>query len=314
MFARLWSMTTLVFGHKSPDTDSTGSPIIWAWYLSNIKGTPAEAVLLGEPNTEAAFVLDRWDLPKPRIIETVDADQPVVIVDTNNPAELPAGINSADIRAIIDHHKLVGGLETKGPIDIRIEPLACTATIMHKLIGADLAQAPTGIKGAMLSCILSDTLEFRSPTTTQEDRAIAEALAKDLDVDIPAYAAEMFAAKSDVSSFSDAELLRMDSKTYEVGGKTFRVSVLETTSPDTILSRKDSLMETMPGVATEDGADQVLLFVIDILKEEATLLVPNDLVKSVAEKSFSTVAGDGDLLVLPGIVSRKKQIIPNLAV
>ncbi|OAN72854.1 manganese-dependent inorganic pyrophosphatase [Jannaschia sp. EhC01] len=307
-------MTTLVFGHKSPDTDSTGSPLIWAWYLTEVKGAPAEAVLLGEPNTEAAFVLDRWDLPKPRIIDAVEAGQPVVIVDTNNPAELPDAINDADIQAIIDHHKLVGGLETKGPIDIRIEPLACTATIMHKMIGADLAQAPTNIKGAMLSCILSDTLEFRSPTTTQEDRAIAEALASDLEIDIPAYAAEMFAAKSDVSSFSDAELLRMDSKTYEVGGKTFRVSVLETTSPATVLSRKDSLMETMPKVATEDGADQVLLFVIDILNEEATLLVPNDLVKSVAEKSFSTVAGDGDLLVLPGVVSRKKQIIPNLAV
>lgn len=307
-------MTTLVFGHKSPDTDSTGSPLIWAWYLSDVKGTPAEAVLLGEPNTEAAFVLERWNLPKPRIIDTVEAGQPVVIVDTNNPAELPDAINDADIQAIIDHHKLVGGLETKGPIDIRIEPLACTATIMYKMIGDDLNNAPENIKGAMLSCILSDTLEFRSPTTTDEDRAVAEALAADLGVNIPAYAAEMFAAKSDVSSFSDAELLRMDSKTYEVGGKTFRVSVLETTSPATVLSRKDSLMQTMPTVATEDGADQVLLFVIDILNEEATLLVPNDLVKSVAEKSFSTVAGDGDLLVLPGVVSRKKQIIPNLAV
>lgn len=307
-------MTTLVFGHKSPDTDSTGSPLIWAWYLTEVKGAPAEAVLLGEPNTEAAFMLQRWDLPKPRIIDAVAADQAVVIVDTNNPAELPDDINTADIQAIIDHHKLVGGLETKGPIDIRIEPLACTATIMHKMIGDDLAQAPDNIKGAMLSCILSDTLEFRSPTTTPEDRAVAEALAADLGIDIPSYAAEMFAAKSDVSSFSDAELLRMDSKTYEVGGKTFRVSVLETTSPGTILSRKDSLMETMPTVATEDGADQVLLFVVDILNEEATLLVPNDFVKSVAEKSFSTVAGDGDLLVLPGVVSRKKQIIPNLTV
>lgn len=307
-------MTTLVFGHKSPDTDSTGSPLIWAWYLSDVKGTPAEAVLLGEPNTEAAFVLERWNMPKPRIIDTVEAGQPVVIVDTNNPAELPDAINDADIQAIIDHHKLVGGLETKGPIDIRIEPLACTATIMHKMIGDDLNKAPENIKGAMLSCILSDTLEFRSPTTTDEDHAVAEALAEDLGVDIPAYAAEMFAAKSDVSSFSDAELLRMDSKTYEVGGKTFRVSVLETTSPATVLSRKDSLMQTMPTVATEDGADQVLLFVIDILNEEATLLVPNDLVKSVAEKSFSTIAGDGDLLVLPGVVSRKKQIIPNLAI
>ncbi|WP_341862269.1 manganese-dependent inorganic pyrophosphatase [Gymnodinialimonas sp. 57CJ19] len=307
-------MTTLVFGHKSPDTDSTGSPLIWAWYLSDVKGTPAEAVLLGEPNTEAAFMLERWNLPKPRIIDTVESGQPVVIVDTNNPAELPDAINDADIQGIIDHHKLVGGLETKGPIDIRIEPLACTATIMHKMIGDDLKKAPENIKGAMLSCILSDTLEFRSPTTTDEDRAVAEALAADLGIDIPAYAAEMFAAKSDVSRFSDAELLRMDSKTYEVGGKTFRVSVLETTSPATVLSRKDSLMQTMTTVATEDGADQVLLFVIDILKEEATLLVPNDLVKAVAEKSFSTVAGDGDLLVLPGVVSRKKQIIPNLAI
>ena len=306
-------MTTLVFGHKSPDTDSTGSPLVWAWYLTNIKGTAAEAVLLGEPTTEAAFVLEKWDLPKPRIIDAVEPDQPVVIVDTNNPAELPDAINDADIQAIIDHHKLVGGLETKGPIDIRIEPLACTATIMHKMIGKDLAQAPTAIKGAMLSCILSDTLEFRSPTTTQEDKAIAYALAEDLGVDIPSYAAEMFAAKSDVSAFSDAELLRMDSKTYEVAGKTFRVSVLETTSPATVLDRKDSLMASMPGVAEEDGADQVLLFVIDILKEEATLLVPNALVKDVAEKSFSTAVGDGDSVVLPGVVSRKKQIIPNLA-
>ncbi|MEL6664327.1 MAG: manganese-dependent inorganic pyrophosphatase, partial [Pseudomonadota bacterium] len=223
-------MTTLVFGHKSPDTDSTGSPIIWAWYLNQIKGQAAEPVLLGEPNTEAAFVLQKWDLPKPRIIDGVAADQPVVIVDTNNPAELPDAINDADIQAIIDHHKLVGGLETKGPIDIRIEPLACTATIMWKMIGKDMAQMPTGIKGAMLSCILSDTLEFRSPTTTQEDRAIAHDLAKELDVDLSAYASEMFEAKSDVSAFSDAELLRMDSKEYAVDGTQFRVSVLETTS------------------------------------------------------------------------------------
>ncbi len=304
-------MTTLVFGHKAPDTDSTGSPIIWSWYLNEIKGTPAKPVLLGEPNTEAAFVLERWSLDKPEIISDIAADTPVVIVDTNNPAELPADINAADIRAIIDHHKLVGGLETKGPIDIRIEPVACTATIMYKMIGDDLAQAPTGIKGAMLSCILSDTLEFRSPTTTQEDKAIAYALAKDLGVDITEYAAEMFAAKSDVSAFSDAELIRMDSKEYEVEGKKFRVSVLETTAPQIPLDRKDSLMESFKTVEAEDGVDQVLLFVVDIIKEEATLLVPNELVKTVAEKSFGATV-DGDTVVLPGVMSRKKQIIPNL--
>jgi manganese-dependent inorganic pyrophosphatase len=163
----------------------------------------------------------------------------------------------------------------------------------------------------MLSCILSDTLQFRSPTTTPHDQAVAEALAADLGINIPDYAAQLFAAKSDVSRFSDAELLRMDSKEYEVAGKQLRISVLETTAPKVLLDRKVSLMQSMPGVAREDGADQVLLFVIDILNEEATLLVPNDLVKSLAEASFGAKVS-GDTVVLPGIMSRKKQIIPAL--
>ncbi|NOC43743.1 manganese-dependent inorganic pyrophosphatase [Ruegeria sp. HKCCD7559] len=306
-------MTTLVFGHKSPDTDSTGSPILWSWYLNEVKGEQTEPVLLGEPNTEATFMLENWDLPKPRILEDLPAETPVVIVDTNNPAELPANINDADIRAIIDHHKLVGGLETKGPIDITVRPLACTATIMVDLMGEDAAKMPDAIKGAALTCILSDTLEFRSPTTTAHDREVAERLAAELELDISAYAAEMFAAKSDVSSFSDAELIRMDSKEYEVDGTKFRVSVLETTAPGVVLDRKASLADSMVAVAKEDGVEQVLLFVVDILNEEATLLVPNDLVKTVAEKSFGATV-DGDAVVLPGIMSRKKQIIPNLKV
>lgn len=304
-------MTIKVFGHKSPDTDSTGSPIAWAWYLSEVKGTPAKACLLGEPNTEAAFVLKHWDLEKPEIISDVTAEDKVVVVDTNNPAELPASINEAKLQAIIDHHMLVGGLKTKTPIDITIRPLACTSTIMYDLMGADVGKAPRGIKGAMLSCILSDTLEFRSPTTTDHDRAVAEKLAADLGVNIGELATAMFEAKSDVSAFSDAELLRMDSKEYNVAGKELRVSVLETTAPKLVLDRKDSLMESMVGVAQEDGADQVLLFVVDILKEEATLLVPNDLVKQLAEASFGCTVS-GDTVVLPGIMSRKKQIIPAL--
>ncbi len=306
-------MTLQIFGHKSPDTDSTGSPIVWSWYLNEVKGIAAAPKLLGEPNTEAAFVLKHWNLDKPEIIGGVDAGAPVVIVDTNNPAELPNGINDADIQAIIDHHKLVGGLETKGPIDITIRPLACTATIMYVLMGEDAAKMPEAIKGVALSCILSDTLEFRSPTTTDHDRAVAKKLADDLGIDMSAYAADLFEAKSDVSAFSDAELLRMDSKEYEVGGKQFRVSVLETTAPKIVLDRKDRLMASMVDVAVEDGADQVLLFVVDILNEEATLLVPNDLVKSVAEKSFGAPV-TGDTVVLPGVMSRKKQIIPVLAV
>ena len=305
-------MTIKVFGHKSPDTDSTGSPIIWAWYLTQMRGTPAQACLLGQPNNEAAFVLKRWGFEQPSIIDDVGADDTVVIVDTNNPAELPAGINTAQVLEVIDHHMLTGGLKTTTPITITLRPVACTATIMYELMGADASAMPDNIRGAMLSCILSDTLAFRSPTTTDQDRNVAEKLAAELNLSITEYAAQLFAAKSDVSAFSDSELLRMDSKQYDIGDKTFRISVLETTSTETELSRKASLIQTMPHVASEDKVDQVLLFVVDILAEEATLLVPNELVRNIAEKSFG-VSVSGDTLSLPGIVSRKKQIIPNLA-
>ena len=303
-------MTTLIFGHKSPDTDSTGSPLIWEWFLKDA-GVDAKAVLLGQPNTEAAFVAKRWGFELPEILRDLDDGQACIIVDTNNPAELPENLGAADVQAIIDHHLLVGGIKTKGPIDVTIRPLACTATIMHQLMGDKAAKMPDGIKGLMLSCILSDTLAFRSPTTTPVDKKLAEDLAAELGIETATYADEMFAAKSDVSAFSDAELLRMDSKEYEIDGTKFRVSVLETTSPSAILDRKDALVAAMPAVAAEDGVDQVLLFVVDIIREEATMLLPNDLTKQVAKASFDADTS-GDTVVLPGIMSRKKQIIPNL--
>ncbi len=301
-----------IFGHKAPDTDATGAAIIWSWFLGT-KDVEATPYVLGTPNTEAAFVLQRWGYETPELLEDVDADDMVVIVDTNNPAELPAHINDATVIEIIDHHMLVGGLKTKQPINITIEPVASTATVMANMMGEDLTTAPDAIKGLILSCVLSDTLEFRSPTTTEVDMSLAHFLADELGVDIAEYAAEMFAAKSDVSRFSDAELLRMDSKEYAVDGVKFRVSVLETTSPETVLARKENLIETMTTVAAEDEVDQVLLFVVDILNEQATLLIPNDFVKKVAEKSFDTTVS-GDIVILPGVVSRKKQIIPNLVV
>ena len=158
-----------VFGHKAPDTDATGSAIIWSWYLNEIKDQAAAPKLLGKPNSEAAFVLQRWGFDQPEIIVDVNEGDDVIIVDTNNPAELPASINFANILEIIDHHMLVGGIRTKCPINITMRPLACTATIMADMMASDLTKAPEAIKGIMLSCILSDTLEFRSPTTTETE-------------------------------------------------------------------------------------------------------------------------------------------------
>lgn len=301
-----------IFGHKAPDSDSTGSPLIWEWFSNEVRRKPARAHLLGQPNKEAIFMLDRWGFAQPETIADVDEGDEVIIVDTNNPDELPAGIGRARIIEIIDHHLLHGGLATREPISIHMRPVACTATIMHGLMGDAAGQMPPPVRGLMLTCILSDTLEFRSPTTTDLDRTLAEQLARDLGIDIGAYASEMFAAKSDLADCPDDEVLRIDSKTYEIGGRKLKISVLETTDPSAILARKPGLIEGMDRVAEEEGVDQVLFFVIDILNESATLLAPNDFVRNLAEQSFSARAA-GDEIHLPGIVSRKKQIIPNLS-
>ncbi len=300
-----------VFGHKAPDSDSTGAALIWAWYLTNVRSTPAQANLLGEPNLEAAFMLRRWGCETPEIIQDVLHADEVVIVDTNNVAELPPSINDARILEVIDHHRLQGGLKTLGPINVTIRPLAATVTLMHELMAEDAGRLPDNLKGVMLTCILSDTLGFRSPTTTDIDRALATSLAEHLGIDIASYTAEMFAAKSDLSAVSDTDLLKMDSKEFTVGDTRLRISVLETTSPAQLIDRRAGLMAAMPAIATADGADEVLLFVVDILEEEATLLVPNETVRRIAEHSFN-VEVTGDTVRLPGVVSRKLQIIPVL--
>jgi manganese-dependent inorganic pyrophosphatase len=273
----------------------------------------AEPYILGELNSETRFILNKWRIETPSLLEKLNAGDQVIIVDTNNPQELPENINEAEVLQIIDHHKLVGGIETSKPIDITMRPLACTATVIYDLMGDEIvSKLPTEIAGLMLSCILSDTLEFRSPTTTPHDKDVAEKLATILDVSIPAYASEMFAAKSDVSDFTDVGLIRMDSKKFGIGDKNFRISVLETTMPEMILERKAGLLKAIREVIKEENdVDEVLLFIVDILKEEATVLTYNDLTKQVIESSFG-VSVESDLEILPGIMSRKKQILPAL--
>jgi manganese-dependent inorganic pyrophosphatase len=161
---------------------------------------------------------------------------------------------------------------------------------------------------------LSDTLQFRSPTTTPADKDIAEKLAAQLGVDIQSYADEMFAAKSDISDFTASGLVKMDSKKLEIDGVRLRVSVIETTNPASVLARKDEIITAINEIKeTEGDVDEVLFFAVDILNEEATVFTYNDRVKQIIEKSFN-VTVESDTEVLPGIVSRKKQIVPNLKV
>lgn len=301
-----------VFGHLSPDTDATCSALVWAWYLNTHTAEDATAYVLGSLNSETQFVLNHFKVEAPALLETITVDDHVVIVDTNNPQELFSNINEAKITAIIDHHKLVGGIETQVPIEITLRPLASTASVIYDLLGEHQAELPREIAGLILSCILSDTLAFRSPTTTPHDKDIAEKLATYLGVDVHEYANMMFEAKSDIGSFTDAGLIKLDSKKFEVGTKNFRVSVIETTNPSSVLARKEGILIAITELITEEGdIDDVLFFIVDILKEEATVLTYNDLTKEIIEKSFK-VSVSSDTEVLPGIVSRKKQILPAL--
>lgn len=301
-----------VFGHLSPDTDATCSAIIWAWYLNEHTANDAQAFVLGELNSETSFVLNRFGFTTPDLLPELTPGESVVVVDTNNPQELPSNINETNILQIIDHHKLIGGLTTETPAEITIRPLACTATIQYDLITSAGVTIPENIAGLMMSAILSDTLGFRSPTTTPHDKDVVEKLAVAIGVDHLAYASEMFTAKSDISSFTDTGLIKLDSKKYEVGDKNFRVSVLETTTPETVLARKEGIIEAIKTTVSEEGdIDDVLFFIVDILNEEATALTYSDLTKQVIASSFG-VSVTEDTEVLPGIVSRKKQILPAL--
>jgi manganese-dependent inorganic pyrophosphatase len=303
-----------VFGHISPDTDATGSAIVWAWYLNTHTTMEASPFVLGSLNSETQFVLNHWGIPTPALLESITPEDQVVVVDTNNPQELFENINAAQIMQIIDHHKLVGGIETQVPIEITMRPLASTASVIYDLMGEHANNLPKEIAGLILSCILSDTLEFRSPTTTPHDKDIAQKLAAELGVDIAQYASAMFEAKSDISSFTDSGLVKLDSKKFDVGDKNFRVSVVETTSPATVLARKNGIIEAIKEIiAEETDVDDVLFFIVDILNEEATVLTYNDLCKQIISASFGvTVTSDTE--VLPGIVSRKKQILPALKI
>jgi manganese-dependent inorganic pyrophosphatase len=236
----------------------------------------------------------------------------VVVVDTNNPQELPENINEMHLVQLIDHHKLVGGLISEAPTAITLRPLASTATVMFDLMQIAPAALPRDIAGLILSAIVSDTLAFRSPTTTPHDKDVAEILATTLGITIPEYADQMFAAKSDVSMFSDSGLVTLDSKKYAISDKNLRISVIETTTPETILARKAGIIVAITTlVANEADVDDVLFFIIDILREEATVLTYSELTKQVVAASFGVTVTE-DTEVLPGILSRKKQILPAL--
>ena len=152
-------------------------------------------------------MLKALGLEQPALLGELEVDALVAIVDTNNPAELPDTLEHASVHSIIDHHKLVGGLKTPGPIELDVRPLCSTGSILYARAKAAGRTIPKAIAGLLLSCILSDSLEFRSPTTTELDKELAIELAAIAGVDLHAHARAMLDAKAEVGHLSPTELI-----------------------------------------------------------------------------------------------------------
>ncbi len=303
-------MSTFVFGHINPDTDATCSAIAAAWYLNELGITDAIPFCTGNLNKETQFVLDHFKVETPELITELSPGQPYFVVDTNNPEELIPSFVQGELTGIIDHHKFAGGLSTPGPISVRIEPLACTATVLTGMLRAAELTPPREITGIMLACIISDTLNFVSPTSTEIDKRAAHYLAELTGESIDELADAMFSAKSDLSGLTLTDLLTLDSKVYNLGKAKVRVSVLETTKPSNVLDQVSGVIEAMQALSLTDGTEGCFFFVVDILKDCSTLITSTSFEQEVAAKAFSVEPTQ--TILLPGVVSRKKQMIPKL--
>jgi len=301
-----------VFGHKAPDTDTITSAIAYAWELNERK-IPAKAYRLGELNPETAYVLKQTGDPLPPLL---DGDLPektkVAITDTNNAEELPAGLDKAKVHSIVDHHKLFGNIKSSEPIDIDMRVLCSATSILYARAKASGLTVPKNIAGLMLAGILSDSLGFRSPTTTDLDKKHAEELAKISGLDLAKFTDGMLEAKAQIGHLTAAELIVMDSKIFTIGGKKLRVSVLETTKPSVPLEKQSELCGAMKVKTTEEKLDDVLLFVVDIINEAALSVSCTDSSAKIVEKAFGVATATNGTAYLPGILSRKKQMIPKL--
>jgi manganese-dependent inorganic pyrophosphatase len=302
-----------VLGHLTPDTDSTCSAIVYAWYLSTYKKTEAIPYILGDLNNETAFVLKHFGENTPEKLEELHEGDAVVVVDTNNPAELPSSFAQASLLEIIDHHKLVGGIATASPVTVTLRPVACTTTILWQIMEQENhTNIPQNTAGLMLAAILSDTLNFTSPTVTDADKHAAEALALLAKEDPTALAHAMFEAKSDLSGMSAHDILLMDGKIFTLNGKKIRISSLETTKPGNAMSMHAELVAEMETIKKEEALDGFFFFIVDILTTSAQLIVSSSFERVVAEKGFENAHFDSDVMQLPGVVSRKKQMVPAI--
>ena len=235
----------------------------------------------------------------------------IILVDHNEKTQAVEGIESADIKEIIDHHRL-GTVETLGPVFFRNQPLGCTATIIYQMYQENKIEIDKKTAGLLCSAIISDTLLFRSPTCTAVDKAAGLALAEIAGLDIETYAIKMFAAASNLKGKSDEDIFYQDFKTFVAEEDTFGVAQISAVSEKQLSAIKGDLQTYMPIVLGEKGLKMCFVMLTNILTESTELLYEGKKARETVRKAFSEAEFTGDSFLLPGVVSRKKQLIPSL--
>ena len=299
----------LVFGHQNPDTDAIGAAIAFA-NLQKELGKDAEAVALGEPNEETAFALNHFGLTAPRVVETVANEvEQVMLVDHNEFQQSVSDIEKVEILAVVDHHR-IANFQTANPLYYRAEPVGCTSTIILKLYKENNVEVPKNIAGIMLSAIVSDTLLFKSPTCTQEDVQAAKELAEIAGVDLEAYGLEMLKAGTNLGTKSAVELIDLDAKSFPMGGSNLRIAQVNTVDLAEVFARQAELESAMQEANAANGYDLFVLVVTNILDSDSEILIVGEPKENV-EKAFN-VTLENNRALLKGVVSRKKQVVPQL--
>lgn len=302
-------MKELVFGHKNPDTDAIVAAKAYS-YLQNKLGADTEAVALGEPNEETQFVLDYFNEPTPRVIKTASNEvDAVMLIDHNEAQQSVDDIKDVQVTHVVDHHR-IANFETSAPLYYHAEPLGCSSTIILKEFKQHGVEVPANIAGMMLSAIISDTLLLKSPTTTDEDVAAVKELAKIAGVDYEKYGLDMLKAGTNLASKSDETLISQDAKSFDMNGTQVRVDQINTVDLNEVFDREDGLRAAIEKQNKENGYDLFLLMVTNILNSDTRLLVVGE-PQSVVEQAFGKKLEDNKM-DLPGVVSRKKQIVPPL--
>lgn len=301
--------TILIFGHKNPDTDTITSAISMS-YLQNQLGLKTEAVALGAPNEETQFALDYFKVAAPRIIERAsDETKQVMLVDHNEAQQSVDDIKDVEVLAVVDHHR-IANFETANPLYYRAEPVGCTATILYKMYQENDIAIPKEIAGLMLSAIVSDTLLFKSPTCTHQDEKVAKLLAEMADVNLEEYGLEMLKAGTNLATKTDEEILDLDAKSFTMNGKIVRIGQVNTVDVAEVLARQVSLEALMTEKNAKDGFDLFVLVISNILDSDSVVLAIGEEIAAV-EKAFN-VTLENHTALLPGVVSRKKQVVPQL--